>query len=128
MNLDTAIRITEILLGFAFAQQSIEHLTSFTNERLLFIPRLLLAILLIVGFQTAWVTALLLLLGLAILQRFQGPYNGGADRMNLLILICLCLALFAPSRYWQEVAFGYLALQLVLSYFGLGKNNKPRLA
>lgn len=117
MNFDLAIRLTEILAGFALAQQSIEHLTTFANERRLFLPRLLLAILLILGIQTVWVTSLLLLLGLAILHRFQGPYNGGADRMSLLILFCLWLTLIAPTRYWQEVAFGYLALQLVLSYF-----------
>ncbi len=117
MDFDTAIRLTEILLGFAFAQQSIEHIVSFANERRLFLARLLLAILLIIGFQTIWVTSLLLLFGLAILHRFQGPYNGGADRMSLLVLLCLWLALIAPTRYWQEVAFGYLALQLILSYF-----------
>lgn len=117
MELENAIRLTEILMGLAFAQQSIEHFKSAANERILFIPRLILSLLLIVGFQTAWVTLLLLLTGLAILQRFQGPYNGGADRMSLLILCCLCLAHFAPTHYWQEMAFGYLALQLVLSYF-----------
>lgn len=117
MSLDMAIRLTEILMGLAFAQQSIEHLMAQAGERRLFIPRLLLAVLLIVGFQTAWVAVLLLLLGLAILQRFQGPYNGGADRMSLLILCCLCLVYFAPTLRWQEMALGYLALQLVLSYF-----------
>jgi hypothetical protein len=117
VELENAIRLTEILMGLAFAQQSIEHFKSAANERILFIPRLILSLLLIVGFQTAWVTLLLLLTGLAILQRFQGPYNGGADRMSLLILCCLCLAHFAPTHYWQEMAFGYLALQLVLSYF-----------
>lgn len=117
MSFDEAIRLTEILMGFAFAQQSIEHLTAFKNERFLFAPRLLLAALLIIGFQTAWVSALLLLLGLTILQRFQGPYNGGADRMSLLILSCMCLVHVAPTQYWKEIAFGYLALQLVLSYF-----------
>ena len=117
MNLDDAIRLTEILLGFAFAQQSIEHLISPANEQRLFIPRLLLAVLLIIGFQTAWIAVLLLLLGLAILHRFQGPYNGGSDRMGLLILSCLCLVHFAPTQRWREIAFGYLALQLLLSYF-----------
>lgn len=117
MSLDEAIRLSEIMLGLAFAQQSIEHLRSFINERLIFISRLLLAVLLIVGFQTTWVFVLLLLLGLMMLHRFQGPYNGGADRMSLLVLCCLCLTHFAPTTYWREVAFGYLALQLVLSYF-----------
>lgn len=117
MSLDDAIRFTEILMGFAFAQQSIEHIKSYANERLIFIPRLLLAVLLIIGFHTAWVLLLLLVLGLAMLHRFQGPYNGGADRMSLLVLCCLCLTHLAPTTYWREVAFGYLALQLVLSYF-----------
>lgn len=120
MILDDAIRLTEILMGLAFAQQSIEHVKSFANEQRLFIPRLLLAVLLIIGFQTAWVIVLLLILALAILHRFQGPYNGGADRMSLLILCCLSLVHFAPTQHWQEVAFGYLAVQLILSYFMSG--------
>lgn len=117
MTLEAAIRLTEILMGFAFVQQSIEHLTVFSNERRLFLARLALAVLLIIGVQTAWISFLLLLLGLAILHIFQGPYNGGADRMSLLILSCLCLAQLAPTPRWQELAFGYLALQLILSYF-----------
>lgn len=117
MSFELAVRLTEILMGFAFAQQSIEHLKTFANERLIFLPRLLLAILLIIGMQTDWVIFLLLLLGLVMLHRFQGPYNGGADRMSLMILSCLCLVQLAPTAYWQELAFGYLALQLVLSYF-----------
>jgi hypothetical protein len=117
VSLEYAVRLTEILMGLAFAQQSIEHFRSAAPERYLFIIRLLLAVLLIIGFQAAWTVVLLLLLGLMILQRFQGPYNGGADRMSLLILCCLCLVYFAPTQRWQEVAFGYLAFQLVLSYF-----------
>ena len=104
-------------MGFAFIQQSLEHLTLFTNERRLFLARLILSLLLIIGFQTAWILLLLLLLALAILHRFQGPYNGGADRMSLLVLCCLCLVHFSPSLHWQEMAFGYLSLQLILSYF-----------
>jgi len=121
MNIEVAIRLTEILLGFAFAQQSIEYYrasyTLLSNERYLFIARLILAVLLIVGFQTAWVLLLLVLIGLVMLHRFQGPYNGGSDRMSLLILCSLFLVHLAPSLYWQEIAFGYLALQLGLSYF-----------
>ena len=114
-------------MGFAFAQQSIEHFTVKTFERYLYIIRFILAILLAIGFQTTLVVALLMLLALAILHRFQGPYNGGADRMGLLILCCLCLAHFAPTQYWKEVAFGYLAIQLMLSYFisGLVKVVNP---
>jgi len=117
MNFDTAIRITEVVLGFSFVQQSAEHLVSFTYERRIFLLRLILALFLIIGFQTAWVLLALLVLSIVILQRFQGPYNGGADRMGLLILSCLTLVHILPSVYWQEIAFGYLALQLILSYF-----------
>ena len=117
MSLDEAIRFTEMLAGFAFAQQSIEQIRASWSERLIFLPRLLLAVLLILGLETAWVTGILLLLGLVILYRFQGPYNGGADRMSLLVLCCLCLTHVAPTVYWREVTFGYLALQLTLSYF-----------
>jgi len=115
-----AIRFTEILLGFAFAQQSIEHFKSFIDERRLFLPRFILALLLIVGFQTAWVALALFILGMAMLHRFQGPYNGGSDRMSLLIMSFLVLTYFAPTTFWQEMAFGYLALQLVFSYFFSG--------
>ena len=117
MSLDYAIRLTEILMGFAYAQQSLEHLVSKSYERVLFLIRLCLATLLIVGFYSNWAVYLLLLLAFAILHRFQGPYNGGADRMSLLVLFCLCLAHLAPTQFWKEMVFGYLALQLVLSYF-----------
>jgi len=117
MNFELAIRATEILMGFAFVQQSLEHLTLFKIERRLFLARIILSLLLIVGFQSAWVILLLLIISLAILHLYQGPYNGGADRMGLLILSCLTLVHFLPSLQWQELAFGYLALQLILSYF-----------
>jgi len=120
MSFDEAVRLTEILLGFAFAQQSIEHVRSYANEMRLHLPRLFLSVLLMVGFHSAWVLVLLLVLGLAMLHRYQGPYNGGADRMSLLVLVCLCAVHFAPSLRWQEVAFGYLAIQLTLSYFIAG--------
>ncbi|MBL4740339.1 MAG: HTTM domain-containing protein [Sneathiella sp.] len=117
MSLDFAIRLTEILLGLAFIQQSIEHLWASRGEQRLFLPRLILSISLVLGFQTQWTSLALVLLGLFILKRFQGPYNGGSDRMSLLILCCLCLTLFIPTQTAQELVFGYLALQLVLSYF-----------
>ena len=117
MTFELAVRLTEIIAGFAFAQQSLEHLRSFNSERIIFFPRLVLAILLIVGYATSWVLLLLLLIGLVILYRYDGPYNGGADRMGMLMLISLVLVHFTPSPYWQELAFGYLAIQLILSYF-----------
>jgi len=120
MSLDLALRLTEILLALAFIQQSLEHMHGPKDERWLFAPRLVLSVLLLAGFQTPWVCLALVIQALFILRRFQGPYNGGADRMGLLILCCLTLAHFMPSVRWQEVVFGYLALQLTLSYFMAG--------
>ncbi len=117
MSFDEAVRLTEILMGFAFVQQSLEHLSPKHNEYFIFLPRFILSICLITGFQTSIVLYTLFLIALFQLKRFQGPYNGGSDRMSLLILSCMCLAHLAPTPYWQEIAMGYLALQLVLSYF-----------
>ncbi len=117
MNFDTAVRLTEILLALAFIQQSIEHLQTAEDERRLFLPRIILSILLMLGIGTPWVCALLFIHGILILKRFDGPYNGGADRMSLLILTCLCLIHFMPGSNFQEYIFGYLALQVILSYF-----------
>lgn len=117
MSFELAIRLTEILMGLAFIQYSLEHLPSFKYERALFTARIILSGLLIIGMATMWVTFTLFVLALVILHRFQGPYNGGADRLGLLMLSCLCLVHLAPTVYWKEIAFGYLALQVVLSYF-----------
>ncbi len=116
MNLDDAIRVTEILLGLAFFQQSIEHMHAAADERRVFFPRIVLSVLLMFGVQTQWVCLALVMLGVVILKRFQGPYNGGCDRMSLLIVCCLCLVYFIPGVWAKEIIFGYLALQLVLSY------------
>lgn len=120
MNFDDAIRLTEILLALSFIQQSVEHLRGLNNERWLFAARLVLSLILLAGFEAPFVCLGLVGLGLCILQRFQGPYNGGSDRMSLLILCCLCLVHFVPPGRWQEYVFGYLAVQLVLSYFIAG--------
>lgn len=117
MTFEYALRLTEVIMGLAFIQQSVEHLRSYVSERIIFAPRLMLAILLVAGIEAEWVLLSLLVLGIIALYRFDGPYNGGADRMGLLILICLSLAYFLPSRDMQELAFGYLAIQLLLSYF-----------
>lgn len=116
MMIEDAIRITEIMLGLAFVQQSLEHLHRPRDEKLLFLPRIVLSALLVLGFQTHWVVLGLVGLSLFILRRFHGPYNGGSDRMGLLILVCLTFVHFAPNNFWQEIAFGYLAVQLILSY------------
>ncbi|MDH5324678.1 MAG: HTTM domain-containing protein [Gammaproteobacteria bacterium] len=120
MSFEDSLRATELLMGFAFSLQSLEHLKSCRNVRYLFFPRLVLALLLLIGVHTPWVSVLLLVLSLLVLHRFQGPYNGGSDRMSLLLLSCLCAAYWAPGVYWQQLALAYLAVQLSLSYFVSG--------
>lgn len=116
MEFDTAIRLTEILLALAFIQQSAEHLVAERRERAIGAARLLASLVLLAGVLAPWACLALVGLALANLNRFQGPYNGGSDRMGILILFCLTAAQFLPHRAWQELAFGYLAVQLVMSY------------
>jgi hypothetical protein len=120
MSLDLALRLTEILLALALIQQGAEHLRRFRDERALFAARIGLCLLVIVGVASPWPLIGLALLSLAILRRFQGPYNGGSDRMGLLGLWCLTLARCLPTEKGRELAFGYLGAQLMLSYFMSG--------
>lgn len=120
MSLDDAIRLTEILLGIALIQQSLEHMSGLPDERPHYGVRLCLSVLLLLGIQSPLVCAALLVNALLILRRFQGPYNGGSDLMSLLIIVSLCLVRWLPSAQWQEYAFGYLALQVIFSYFKSG--------
>ncbi len=113
MSLELATRLTEILLALAFIQQSLEHLHR--PKQALFILRIILCVLLITGWQAPYICLALFINATFILRRFHGPYNGGSDRMGLLILACLCFAHALPSL--QEYIFGYLALQVILSYF-----------
>lgn len=121
MSFETALRATEILLAWALIQQSLEHMASrLPGDRWLFTPRLGLAVLLGASVAPAWVGLALLAHSLLILRRYDGPYNGGADRMTLLCLTCLTAAHLAPAPAWQELAFAYLAVQLMLSYLVSG--------
>lgn len=117
MSLELARRLVETLLALALIQQSLEHLRGFRDERILFSTRTVLAILVLAGVAAPWPLVGLAGLSLLILQRFQGPYNGGSDRMGLLILWCLTLSRLAPTPMLAELAFGYLGAQLTLSYF-----------
>jgi hypothetical protein len=120
MSLETAARLTEVLLALALIQQGLEHLRGFRGERLLFAARTGLCLLVIAGVGSPWPLVALAGLSLLILHRFQGPYNGGSDRMGLLALWCLVAVRLLPDPSWREVLFGYLGLQLVLSYFIAG--------
>lgn len=120
MTLDLAVRVTEVLLGLALLQQSLEFLRGFGVEKKVASLRVLLAILLIVGVYPLWVQSILLITTFILIKRFHGPYNGGSDTMSVLVLVCLWFTHIAPSQLWREIAFGYLALQLTLSYFQSG--------
>jgi len=117
MSFELAVRITEIMIALVFLHQSVEHLSVCKRGRGLFIVRIVMCVLLIVGVYTPWVCLGLVINALLILHRFQGPYNGGSDRMGVLILCAITLVHFMPEQAWREIAFGYLAMQLVLSYF-----------
>lgn len=120
MGFAQALRLTEILLALALIQQSAEHMAAPRDERLLFMPRLALGFGLLTGLASTAILGALWVQGLLILRRFDGVYNGGSDKMLWLVLTCCLAAHLAPSSYWQEMALGYLAVQLTLSYFVSG--------
>ena len=103
-------------MAFAFIQQSAEHLATTSRNQSVFMLRILLCLVLLSGHY-----AILALISIVMLDRFQGPYNGGSDRMSVLILWCLLGARAMPTLLWQEAFFGYLAFQLTLSYLISGK-------
>jgi hypothetical protein len=121
MTFEFALRATEILLAIAFLQQSAEHIYGALAAPLLFLPRAVLSIALLAGWHSPWVLMALCIHSLLILQRFQGPYNGGSDRMGLLILYCLCLSRWLPDGLPAQYSFGYLGIQVILSYFISGQ-------
>ena len=111
MTLDGAIAASTAMMAAAFVQQSAEHLRPAARaaERRLFAMRITLSAVLLAAVPLAPVAvpallAGLMLLHLAILPFFNGPYNGGADRMSLLLLVCLTLAWWLPAA--REPAFG----------------------
>ena len=121
MSLETALRATEILLALVFLQQSAEHIFHRRGEALLFAPRAALSLLLLSGIAPLPVLIALSGHSLLVLHRFAGPYNGGSDRMGLLTLYCLTLPHALPPGPAREGAFGYLAVQVLLSYFISGQ-------
>lgn len=138
MIFETALRTTEILLALVLLLQSLEHVVlaqrqlyagyeTALREEQLFLVRGALAFVLLLGFAPGLVGALLLISTAFYLRRYAGAFNGGADRMGILILICLTAAHLAPTERLAELAFGYLAMQLILSYFisGWVKITKP---
>ena len=117
VTFELALRISEVMLAFAFSLQSLEYWRIIKSHRWVFLIRILLCFVVMSGVYSE--VALVGLWGIAVylLHRFQGPYNGGSDRMGILILTCLVLANWLPDPFWQRAAFGYLGVQLILSYF-----------
>lgn len=120
MTLELAVRLAEIILGAAIFQQSLEFMRGSQPEKTLGLVRAALAIILMLGFHPLLVETALIFTSVILIKRFHGPYNGGSDTMTILVLGSLWLSHLAPSNYWQEIALGYLAIQLMLSYFQSG--------
>lgn len=121
VTFEFAVRATEVLLALAFLQQCAEHIFGSHAGPALFVWRAGLSILLLLGPYSHWTLLALSVHSLLILHRFQGPYNGGSDRMGLLILYCLCLSRWLPGGILSEAAFGYLGVQVIVSYFVSGQ-------
>lgn len=119
MTLDITIRATEVILSLAFIQQSLEHLRNSRGRGRVFAARIALSLAVLLGLWPALIG--LVVVTAMLLHRYQGPYNGGADRMGALVLICVTAAHLAPNVEWSERAMGYLAVQLILSYFISGR-------
>lgn len=111
---------TEILIGISLILQSSEYLKTDSQRRLFHFFRILLAVLLVIGVAQPIAAISLLISGLWLIQKFQGPYNGGSDRMGLLVLFVVASAQLSPDPKWAEYAYGYLAIQVLLSYFMAG--------
>ncbi len=120
MILEQAVRYSETILSFALIVQSVEFIRGLQPEKLSGIALLIFSVLLLLGVCPEIVESGLLIVLLINLYRFQGPYNGGSDAMTSLVLLCLFLFHIAPTKFWQEIALGYLAFQLTFSYFQSG--------
>lgn len=121
MTLEQAQHATQVLLALAFIQQSLEHIFGTRDAPRLFALRALLALLLLIGVAIPWILLALCAQSIVGLHRYHGPYNGGSDRMGLLVLYCLTLSVWLPDGVMSEATFGYLGIQVVLSYFISGK-------
>ena len=121
MTLEFALRATEVMLALAVVQQSLEHLSLRDGDGPLQLTRLMSCVLLLSGVGVGVALAVLLACAILTLPRFKGPSHGGADKMSLLMILCLNGAHFAAPGFWQEMFLGYLALQLTLSYFISGR-------
>lgn len=117
MSFDLMLRVTEVMLALTLLQSSLEHL-SLGRDRLLFGVRIWLCLWLLSGLSPEICLPLLWVTSVILLHRFNGPYNGGADKMGMLVTTNLLVAHLLPQ--WADLAMAYLAVQLVLSYLVSG--------
>ncbi len=120
MSFETAQRLTEVMLALAMIQQSAEHIAARRADAWIFVPRIALCLLLLSGAAPLAACLGLWAVMVVMLHRFGGAYNGGSDKMTVLILTCLTASHLAVGQVWREMALAYLAVQLTLSYFVSG--------
>jgi len=113
MSFELALRLCEAALALAIIQRAAEHIA--LGQGALFWCQVVASLVLLAGIAPAPCLAALLILLIAGFFRFDGPYNGGADKMAFLCALCLCAARTAPHPF-GEIALAYLAVQLILSY------------
>jgi len=116
MTLPDAQALIGIVLGIAVAQQTLEHLAIDAQGRAVFIFRLLAAIGLIFAMAPILCLGVLIVSGLWQLHRYNGPFNGGADKMMTLVVWCLTVSHIMPAGPASDIFIAYLAVQLTLSY------------
>lgn len=113
MTLPDAQRLSEALVAVACLQQALEHVAD-RRARLPALAGAAAAVATLAGLAPTLTLGLLVVAGLDLLRRFDGPYNGGSDRMRLLVLVGLWTARLLPAC--AALVLGYVAVQLVLSY------------
>ena len=74
MLIEQAVRCSEIILAFAYAQQSLEFVRGLQPEKTWGYIRCALSVLLLFGIYPVAVEAGLLIIACILLYRFQGPY------------------------------------------------------
>ena len=84
MSLELAIYISEVMLALAVIQQSVEHLRD-GQDRALFAARIAFSLILLSGLPAGAALIGLFATAVIYLHRFAGPYNGGSDKMTILI-------------------------------------------
>jgi Vitamin K-dependent gamma-carboxylase len=125
MTYDLAITYTSRLLGWAYLWQGIEMTLNryrYPSETWSAWIFMIAALFLLLG-STSWILLGLLGLACGMLHRFSiynGPYNGGSDRLGALLIFSTAGALLSPKTGLSTLLVGYAACQTALSYFIAG--------